>query len=156
YRFPARNAEGGVRSESDELLELHLTSPANTREVQYQATGIVRAPQANGELSSASHSALRVPSWLEGGSVRIRSLATGLVDEAFLDDRGSFAQDVELRPETDNAMELIVCDSSGQEIARVLTTVRHQSEARHLGQAVLPTQLITKPLQIEVLNQRRQ
>jgi hypothetical protein len=58
--------------------------------------------------------------------------------------------------ETDNALELAVCDGVGQEIARVVTTVRHQRAARHLGQAVLPTQLITKPLQIEVLNHKRQ
>src|SRR5579872_983017 len=37
-------------------------------------------------------------------------------------------------------------------MARVVVCVRHQGDAPQLGQAVLPTQLITKPLQIEVLN----
>jgi hypothetical protein len=122
-------------------LELHVTSPANVRETAYQLTGVVRA---------------KAEGWLEGGSVRVRSLATGLTDEAFLDDRGGFAQDLELQPETDNALELAVCDGEGREAARVVVTVRCQREARALGQAVLPTQLITKPLQIEVLNGSRQ
>jgi molecular chaperone DnaK len=119
-------------------VELHLTSSVNTRDLAYLATGIVRL-----ESSDAA---------LDGGSVRIRSLATGLTEEAFLDERGTFAQEVELQPETDNALELAVCDGLGQETARVVAVVRHQGSAPQLGQAVLPTQLITKPLQIEVLS----
>ncbi len=119
-------------------IGLHLTSPVNTRDLAYQATGVVRL-----ESTEAT---------LEGGSVRIRALATGLTEEAFLDERGTFAHELELQAETDNALEFAVCDGSGQETARVVVVVRHQSEARHLGQAVLPTQLITKPLQIEVLS----
>ncbi len=125
------------------LLELHLTSPANTRDIHYQATGVVRfLPPDCGSL--------------EGASVRIRSLATGLTEEAFLDNRGTFAQELELQPETDNALEFTVCDGDGREVARVVVCVRHQAEARPLGQAVLPTQLITKPLAIEVLSRGRQ
>jgi molecular chaperone DnaK len=123
-------------SESD--LELHLTSPVNTHDVHYPAAGIVRMKPA--EVG------------LDGGSVRIRSLATGLTEEAFLDERGTFVQELELQPETDNALEIAVCDGAGQEMAHVVVCVRHQSGARQLGQAVLPTQLITKPLQIEVLS----
>ncbi len=119
-------------------LELHFTSPVNTRDIPYQATGVVRVNASEGSL--------------DGGSVRIRALATGLTEEAFLDERGTFAQELELQPETDNALELAVCDGAGQETARVVVCVRHQSGARQLGQAVLPTQLITKPLQIEVLS----
>jgi molecular chaperone DnaK len=119
-------------------VELHLTSPVNTRDQTYSATGVVRLESADAAL--------------DGGSVRIRSLATGLTEEAFLDERGTFAQDVELQPETDNALEFAVCDGAGQEMARVVAVVRHQSAAPRLGQAVLPTQLITKPLQIEVLS----
>jgi molecular chaperone DnaK len=119
-------------------VQLHLTSPVNVRDLMYPATGVVR-------LESAE-------AMLDGGSVRIRSLATGLTEEAFLDERGTFAQDVELQPETDNALEFAVCDGVGQEMARVVAVVRHHSGARQLGQAVLPTQLITKPLQIEVLS----
>ena len=139
YVFPVQN-EG----KSSATLELHFTSPVNTREERYQATGMVRFQS---DENPSSH--LKA---LEGGSVRIRSLATGLTDEAFLDERGTFAQELELQAETDNALELAVCDGSGQELAQVVVVVRHQSGARQLGQAVLPTQLITKPLQIEVLS----
>ncbi len=127
-------------------LELHLTSPASAREVVYFATGVVRALGKDDATAAL----------LEGGSVRIRSLATGLVEEAFLDERGTFAQELELQAETDNAFEWAVCDGGGAEVARVVTTVRHQGAGRPLGHAVLPTQLITKPLQIEVLTRGRQ
>jgi molecular chaperone DnaK len=130
-------AGGGATPE----FTLHVTSPANVRETAYSLTGVVRT---------------KAEGWLEGGSVRVRSLATGLTDEAFLDGRGGFAQDVELQPETDNALELAVCDGEGREAGRTVVTVRCQREARALGQAVLPTQLITKPLQIEVLSGSRQ
>jgi molecular chaperone DnaK len=119
-------------------VELHLTSPVNTRDPAYLATGIVRLEAADAAL--------------DGGSVRLRSLASGLSDEAFLDEHGTFAQEMELQPETDNALEMTVCDGAGQAMASVVVTVRHQSGAAQLGQAVLPTQLITKPLQIEVLS----
>src|SRR6185437_1940313 len=128
----------------------------NTRDVQYQATGIVRFlsndKDHDSNPSSILHSAFCILHSLDGGSVRIRALATGLTEEAFLDERGTFAQELELQPETDNALEFAVCDGDGQETARVVVCVRHQSGARQLGQAVLPTQLITKPLQIEVLS----
>ncbi|HZY87936.1 MAG TPA: hypothetical protein VFE78_24085, partial [Gemmataceae bacterium] len=126
-------------------------SQANTRAARYQLTGVVRTPEGGAEAVRNPQSAIRNPQW-EGASVRVRSLATGLTEEAFLDGRGTFAQDLELEPETDNALELAVCDGAGAEVARVVVCVRHQGEARPLGQAVLPTQLITKPLQIEVLN----
>src|SRR5262249_14337746 len=115
-------------------LELHLTSPPNSRETAHQVTGVVRGEGA-AEL-------------YEGGSVRVRSLATGMADEAFLDARGSFAQDVELQPDSDNPLQLTVCDPSGGELAQVEVVVRHQDGGRRLGQGVLPTQIITKPLQI--------
>ena len=138
-----RSAEFGVESDN---LELHLTSPVNTRDTTHVISGIVRTP----------NSELRTPNSLEGGSIRIRSLATGLTEEAFLDHRGTFAQEIELQAETDNALELAVCDGAGDSIARVVATVRHQAGGRPLGRAVLPTQLITKPLQVEVLNHVRQ
>jgi hypothetical protein len=106
---------------------LHLTSPANSRELRYQAAGVVRVVGPDPTL--------------EGGSVRIRSLATGLAEEAFLDGRGTFAQEVELQPETDNALEWAVRDIDDREVARVVTVVRHQGESGLLGPAVLPTQL---------------
>jgi hypothetical protein len=131
-------------------LEVHWTSPANTCDTTYQATGVVRqSPPA------MHHSPLPIPHW-EGGSVRIRYLATGLVEEAFLDERGTFAHDLELQPNTDNALELAVCDADGREVARTVLAVRHHDLSRPLGPAVLPTQIITKPLSIEVLNRGRQ
>jgi molecular chaperone DnaK len=151
YGAALRAATHGTRYRFAEDLELHWTSPVNTRDARYQATGVVRTrPSGDGAAPSSMHPDL------EGGSVRIRSLATGLSDEAFLDDHGTFAQELELQPETDNALELAVCDGAGREVAQVVATVRHQAAARSLGQAVLPTQLITKPLQIEVLNRARQ
>jgi molecular chaperone DnaK len=126
----------------DTLLELHLTSPPATRETPYPLSGVVRAEDS-----------ARVD--LDGGSVRVCSLATGLTDEAFLDSNGSFTQDVELQPETDNPLEVAVVDGLGRELARLPLLIRHSSRSRHLGQAVLPTQLITKPLAIEVLDRQR-
>ncbi|HZY84715.1 MAG TPA: Hsp70 family protein, partial [Gemmataceae bacterium] len=107
YLFPMRNDE----AEADGL-GLHLTSPANSRDVHYQLTGAVHVPDA---VSSSS-----IPHWLDGASVRVRSLATGLTEEAFLDGRGTFAQELELEPETDNALELAVCGGAGVEVARVV------------------------------------
>ena len=77
-----------------------------------------------------------------------------MVEEAFLDDR-HLRPGLELQPRSDNALELTVCDGAGT-TGPLAVSVRHQDQARPLGQAVLPTQLITKPLQIEVLNRSRQ
>ncbi len=96
-------------------VELHLTSPLCSADRVYSATGFVR-------LESA-HVAL------EGSSVRIRSLATGLTEEAFLNANGSFAQEVELQPELDNPLEFSVCDGVGREIARVVVVVQRPGRA---------------------------
>ncbi len=165
YLFPLemkndeRGTGNGERGGDEEAeLELHVTSPANTHEAPFQLTGVVRVwpssavPRSRFPVPHSSFSS----AFLDGASVRIRSLATGLTDEAFLDERGSFAQDVELQPETDNALELAVCDGEGREAARVVVTVRCQDAGRALGHGVLPTQIITKPLQIEVLDRSRQ
>jgi molecular chaperone DnaK len=169
-QFPMTNSQCPMTNDQAEArggeLELHLTSPASARDTRYQATGVVRyrrrtLPESErhaarpGELD-IGHWSLDIGHSLEGGSVRVRSLATGLAEEAFLDERGTFAQELELQPETDNALEWAVCDGVGAELARVVTAVRHQGAGRPLGQAVLPTQLITKPLQIEVLTPGRQ
>jgi molecular chaperone DnaK len=137
-------------------FELHWTSPANTRDMEYQATGLVRTIAECGLRIADSKDHSSNPQWFEGGSVRLRDRTTGLIEEAFLDDRGTFAQDLVLQPGQDTLFEVTVCDGGGREVARVVTCVRHQEQARQLGQAVLPTQLITKPLQIEVLNRARQ
>jgi hypothetical protein len=114
-------------------VELHLTSPVNVRDAAYSLIGEVRTKADVG--------------WLEGASVRIRSLITGLADEAFLDGRGCFAQDLELQPETDNALELTVCDGEGRETVRVVVTVRCQSAGQTLGPEELPKQLETSRVQ---------
>lgn len=93
-------------------VELHLTSPLYSCDLMYAAGGVVR-------LESAKDS-------LAGCSVRIRSLITGLAEEAFLDEHGAFAQDLELQPETDNPLEFAVCDGVGRELARFVAVVRHQ------------------------------
>jgi molecular chaperone DnaK len=139
YRFDAP----GALNERAPALELHVRSPSRTRELRHGIAGVVQP------LSPAA----RV---IEGASVVLRSLATGLIEEAFLDDRGAFRQEVDLQPETDNVLELAIHDGDGREVAKAQTTVRHQSAARALGHAVLPTQIITKPLAIEVLSRGRQ
>jgi molecular chaperone DnaK len=140
YLFDLRLAQLDGPSE----VELHITSPCHVQQTAYQLTGVVRLRGSQSKVD------------LVGGSVRVRLPAAGLVEEAFLDDRGTFCQELGLRPESDNALELTVCDASGRDLARVPFRVRHQGDSRHLGHAVLPTQLITKPLQIEVLNHSRQ
>jgi molecular chaperone DnaK len=151
YLFSLRSQEPGVRSQESGVgvqLDLHLTHPTCVKEITCQATGMVRCRDEEGEPLPAP--------FLDGGSVRIRSLATGLTEEAFLDDRGTFAQPLELVPDTDNSFEWVVCDHDGQERGRVVAPIRHQGEAHPLGPSVLPTQLITRPLQIEVLTRGRQ
>src|SRR5262249_23892287 len=100
YVFPAAAPAGSLRPD----LELHLTSPVSVRDVAYRAAGVVRTVFSREPGASARTPALAPGSrlndtdpdpLLEGGSVRIRPLATGLVEEAFLDARGTFAQDVE-------------------------------------------------------------
>src|SRR5262249_49856080 len=81
-------------------LELHITSPATTRDTAYQASGVVRVRGGDSAI-------------LDGGSVRLRSRATGLTEEAFLDEQGGFIQDLELLPETDSVLEWAVCDAAG-------------------------------------------
>ena len=140
YLFAKGSGVRGQGSgEVEEEIDVHVTSPACTSDPNYPLTGILRVRRSSPD------------SVLDGGSVRVRSLATGLMDEAFLDEHGSFVQELELQPETDNALELAVCDGEGREAARTVIAVRCQSAGRALGRAVLPTQIITKPLQIEVL-----
>jgi molecular chaperone DnaK len=156
-------------------LELHLTSPLSTgeqtrrqgdketgRQGETTETGsgfISLSPCLPVSLSYTLTGVVRGPGAIDlydGGSVRIRALATGLVEEAFLDVKGAFAQELYLTPETDNAFQLTLCDALGEELVQVPACVRHRSAGRRLGLGVLPTQLITKPLQIEVLNRQRQ
>jgi molecular chaperone DnaK len=124
-------------------VELHLTSPVNVRDVRYTLTGVLRGAGA----AEVRH----------GGSLRVRHFASGLTEETFLGRDGGFALDLELAPETDNALEMIVCDNLGQELARIPACVRHRSADTRgvIGPGVLPTQLITKPLSIEVLDRGR-
>jgi molecular chaperone DnaK len=179
-RYRVAIADCGLQI-ADCEIELHVTSPTNVQEVAHQMIGCVRpvgvASGAGANLQSAIcnlQSAI-----LDGGSVRIQSLATGLVEEAFLDPQAVhqpealareavslanasgwcaavFEQRVELLPNQDNTFHLTLCDPSGRELCQTTHAVRHQSQARPLGQGVLPTQLITKPLQIQILNRARQ
>lgn len=158
YIFPVVREEGGPAGALPDLelelgpadggtdLELHWTSPVNVSDTHYPLTGSVRGPGA----AEVRH----------GGSVRVRCFATGLTEEVFLDLKGAFTAGIELRPDTDNAMELTVCDNLGRDLVRIPACVRHRSAGmdeplRSLGLGVLPTQLITKPLSIEVLDRGR-
>ncbi len=122
-------------------LEVHVTSAVNVADPAYTLTGSVRGPGA----AEVRH----------GGSLRVQ-VAHGSAGEAFLEPDGAFAQDVTLQPETQNVLGLTLCDNVSQELMSFPICVRHSAAGRALGQAVLPTQLITKPLQIEVLNRARQ
>ena len=106
-------------------VELHLTHPLRSDDAVYSATGFVRLQSGNAAL--------------DGSFVRIRSLITGLAEEAFLDEHGIFTQEVELQPETDNTLEFTVCDGSGREMARVVAVVRHPSRDREGAAEQLPT-----------------
>ena len=90
YYCPLRTANGRL-ADTEACLELHLTSPANTRDVHYQAAGVVRLHPGGGagagESSARAQPATPNSPFSEGGSVRVRSLASGLVEEAFLDER---------------------------------------------------------------------
>jgi molecular chaperone DnaK len=123
-------------------LELRITSPVNVRETQYTLVGGVRGAGA----AEVRH----------GGIVRIHALASRAMTEAFLEHDGGFTQTLALQPETDNILELTLCDNGGRELLRLPLTVRHSAVARPLGAAVLATQILTKPLAIEVLNRQRQ
>lgn len=147
YLFPDAAPIGSAQLD----LELHLTSPLSVRNAAYQITGVVRTV----DMADRHRPGTKSDPVLDGASVRVRTLASGLLEEAFLDPRGTFAQDLELLPDADNQIELIVVDAQGEDKARAMAAIRHQSGARSLGQAVLPTQIITKPLQIEVLDRAR-
>jgi hypothetical protein len=147
YRLPLA---GGRGQKADDFLDLRLTNSPNAQEIVYPVTGVVRTPGPSSP-GNDQQSGMR-----DGGSVRIQSLATGLVEEAFLDDQGTFEQSVELQANQDSTFHLTVCDATGADLCQVAHRVRHQSQGRPLGQGVLPTQLITKPLQIQILNRARQ
>jgi hypothetical protein len=117
-------------------LELRVTSPLDTGEGAdparpYRLTGAVAGPG--------------VPALREGGSVCVLSLATGLAAEAFLDPEGGFAADVELLTDTDNDLELTVCDSTGEEIAHVSARVRHRTAGGSADQAERSAPLVATP-----------
>jgi molecular chaperone DnaK len=140
YRFPV--CSGGASE-----LEMNLTSPTCFPALQHVMTGVVRFVTGRPRDSNAA-----APAEIDGFSVRVRSVLSGLVDEAFLDERGSFAVSLELQPEIDNAFEITLCDGAGVELATTTTTVRQRAGAQILEPGLLSTQLIAKPLQIELLD----
>jgi molecular chaperone DnaK len=125
-------------------VELHWTSPVKVRDTRYTLTGILRGPGA----AEVRH----------GGSLRVRCFATGLTEEVFVGRDGTFSVELQLQAEADNALEVTVCDNLGHELTRIPACVRHRAVEEHgtAGLGVLPTQLITKPLAIEVLDRKRQ
>jgi hypothetical protein len=125
-------------------LELHITSPAYSREFVYQATGVVRFPDEQEDDSSSS-----VNYDLQGVSVRIRTLATGLVEEAFVDEHGAFAHTVELEAEQDNTLEWSMWDVDGRESLRIVTVVQHRSAGPFREIETQSAQLGLKPQGVE-------
>jgi hypothetical protein len=95
-------------------LELHLSSPTTHHSplTTHQVTGVVYG--------------LGAASVCDGGSVRVRSVATGLTSEVFLDCRGAFGVDVELAPEADNDLEVAIVSPTGDELAWVPACVRQR------------------------------
>ncbi len=125
-------------------LDLLITSPPCTRELVYQATGVVRVHDEQAEDFSSSTTLN-----LQGVSVRIRSLITGLVEEAFVDPDGAFAHPIELETEQDNTLEWSVWDADGRECLRIVTAVEHRSTGQFVGTEVQPAQLGVKPQGME-------
>jgi hypothetical protein len=109
-------------------LELHLCGPLHVLDPVYALAGQV-TERGGGSLP-------------DGSSLQVRSLTTGLCEEAFLDGEGRFRQAVEVVPTTDNELELAVCDPAGREKARVLVRLRpcRPAQAEHGGAAVTPGQ----------------
>jgi molecular chaperone DnaK len=123
-------------------LDLHCASPVNVRETKYALIGSVSGTGA----AEVRH----------GGALRVMAQTTGECKETPLNRDGSFEMEMGLQADTDNLFELTLCDNAGRAVVCVPFTVRHQGDARPLGAAVLATQILTKPLAIEVLNRRRQ
>jgi hypothetical protein len=94
--------------------EVQVTSPLTTADSHYRLTG----------------TALSGGAAPEGASIRVRSLATGWTEEAFLDARGGFFQDLELAPvaECGSDYELTVCDEQGREAACVTIRILHANK----------------------------
>jgi len=123
-------------------LEVHLTSPLSVNQADYVASGVVRAdPQA--------------PVPLQGASVRIGQKRTGLVEEVFLEADGAFEQPLELLP-GENPLEWSLVDADGLDRLRWHSSVQYHQHGRSLGRGVLPTQVLTRALAIEVLSRGRQ
>ena len=57
----------------------------------------------------------------------------------------SFAQQLELQPESDNALELTVCDGDGRDAGRTVVTIHCHSAGRSADPAP-PTQIVAKML----------
>jgi hypothetical protein len=125
-------------------LDLLITSPPCTRELVYQATGVVRFRDEQADVSSSS----ATPN-LQGVSVRIRSLATGLVEEAFVDAHGAFAHPIELEAEQDNTLEWSIWDADGRESLRFVSVVQHRSSGQFSTTDAQPAQLDAKPQSME-------
>lgn len=146
YRFPS--SRFAVRDSELAGLELHLTGPGHSRDLNYQLTGTVRRLQSGEKAPGTSNSEPRTPNpeLVDGCSVRVRSRATGLAEEAFLDDRGAFTLVVELQPGVDNLLEVTVCDGAGAEAATVTIPVRHQEGERP------PARPAARPARVELLD----
>jgi hypothetical protein len=138
YQFGTRPAGDGGRAVPPQL-EVHLAGLARTRHTNYSLVGTVRG---------------RPPHDLGlGASVRVEMHASGVVEEAFLKEDGSFSQDLELVPDVDNPLSLTVCDVAGRELVVIPSPIHHAVRHERGG---CPGRLLTRSLQLEALdNQHR-
>jgi hypothetical protein len=102
-------------------LELHITSPVTVPGTAYRLTGAVRGVDSQSKIENQES---KID--LRGFSIRIESPATGLVDEAFLDERGTFSQELELAANDDTVFHLTVYDAAERALARTPFRVTHQ------------------------------
>lgn len=90
-------------------LELHITGPPQSTDATYVLSAEIQGADA--------------ASLCQGGSLRILSLATGLVEEAYFDAQGRIAQEIELSSEKENRLRLTVVDAAGRELVAALLSV---------------------------------
>jgi hypothetical protein len=119
YVFPVGSAAVDAGGTGGAAIELHVAGTALVTGRRYRLGGGVRYVVAGGGAGQSP---------LDGFSVRTRPLASGLSEDVFVDDEGSFAREIELEAEADNAIELTVCDGGGAEAAKVVVVVRHRAQ----------------------------
>jgi hypothetical protein len=133
YLFSSFQGEG--------KLELHIKGLGHTTENVYQARAVVG--QGGCPLK-------------DGASVRIRLLATGLCEEAFLDEAGSVNHPIELQADADNPLEWTLCDGAGITLGRIRIVIRqgNQGKSRAKGLTIAGPRARPTPKEVEQVQRR--